>query len=290
MLEVTAWPRCWRCAARFGALLLVTASAAACSAGATPGERLPVPHVIEDSSLRAIVDRSGFTGVMVIRNLADGTERTVFGERADEGLIPASTYKILNSLIALETGVVQDAATVIPWDSTVRARTELNRDLTLAESFRVSAVPHYQELARRIGADRMQRYVDEAGYGNRTISGGLDTFWLTGDLRVSPREQVDLLERLYRDSLPFTAAAMETTRQLMLVERTDSHTLRAKTGWAQPAGGEQIGWWVGWVERGADAYVFAFALTSPGPDDRFGPARQQIAREILAELQILPAS
>lgn len=281
-----------RCKAtnRVARLILLAMSGAACAAEATPDERRPTPPVVEDSSLRAIVDRSGFEGTMVVRRMADRAERTVYGEIADRRLIPASTYKILNSLIALHTGVVLDTGTVIPWDSIVRARTELNRDLTLAESFRLSAVPHYQEVARRIGTERMQGHVDAARYGNRTISGGVDAFWLTGDLRISPREQVDLLERLYRDGLPFTHAAMQATRQMMLVEQTERYTLRAKTGWAQPSGGAQIGWWVGWVERGDDVHVFAIALTSPVPDPRFGPARQQVAREVLAALQILPAS
>ena len=115
---------------------------------------------------------------------------------AQQRFIPASTFKIFSALVALETGVIADISTVMPWDGVVRGRTELNQDLTLLEGFRLSAVPHFQALVREIGAQRMQQHIDAVGYGNRDISGGIDQFWLTGALRISPLEQVQFLQRL----------------------------------------------------------------------------------------------
>ena len=95
----------------------------------------------------------------------------------------------------------------------------------------------------------MQHFIDAVRYGNRDISGGIDKFWLTGGLRISPREQVDFLVRLYRGDLPFSATAMKIVREMMGTEETTKHTVRAKTGWAVLPEAENVGWWVGWVER-----------------------------------------
>src|SRR5690606_19650780 len=104
-------------------------------------------------------------------------------ELVDERFIPASTFKVFSSLVALETGVIESERSVITWDGIKRGRSEINRDLDLQTAFRLSAVPHFQDLVRRIGTERMQHYIDLVGYGNQRISGGLDQFWLTGDLR-----------------------------------------------------------------------------------------------------------
>ncbi len=208
-------------------------------------------------------------------------------ERIERKLIPASTFKILNSLIALETGVVADKAAVVSWDGVVTDRRELNRDLDLQTAFRLSSVSHFQELTRRIGMERMQQCIDDVGYGNRDISGSIDEFWLTGRLRISPREQIDFLQRLHRGDLPFSAVTMDTVREMMAVERTSNYVLRAKTGWAVLPDGDNVGWWVGWVESEDGVYFFATVLEAKAPNDTFGPAREDITRNVLVELGVL---
>src|SRR5688572_9600538 len=122
--------------------------------------------VRELPAARAALDSSGFEGTIVIYDLAREALSAGHAERIDRRLVPASTFKIFNSLVALETRVIRDQDAVIEWDHIVRDRTELNRDLDLQTSFRISAVPHYQELARRIGSKRMQQFIDEVAYGN----------------------------------------------------------------------------------------------------------------------------
>src|SRR5690606_37392427 len=122
---------------------------------------------------RQAIDATGFNGAMLIYDSRQNRYQAGHAERIDRQLVPASTFKIFNSLVALETGVVAGAETVIRWDGIVRERTELNRDLDFRTAFRISALPHYQELARRIGLDRMQQFIDTVGYGNRDLSGGI---------------------------------------------------------------------------------------------------------------------
>jgi beta-lactamase class D len=35
-------------------------------------------------------------------------------------------------------------------------------------------------------------------YGNQDISGGIDQFWLSSSLKISPKEQADFMEALYK--------------------------------------------------------------------------------------------
>src|SRR3977135_4644506 len=118
-------------------------------------------------------------------------------------MLPASTFKIPNSLIALETGVVVDPdKDVFKGDGVTRPIEAGNKDHTMRSAIAASAVPVYQEIARRIGEERMQKYVDLLDYGNRDIGGGLHQFWLTGNMRIDPIQQVDFVDRLRRGGLP----------------------------------------------------------------------------------------
>ena len=129
-------------------------------------------------------------GTFVLSNTE--TARTVCHnqERARTRFLPASTYKIPNTLIALETGVATGSNFPMAWDSTIAPRQPWwpeiwNQDHTLRTALTNSVVWYYQELARRIGAPRMQKYLDQFAYGNRNISGAIDQFWLSGGLRTS---------------------------------------------------------------------------------------------------------
>jgi len=243
--------------------------------------------VSEYAPAREIVDATGFAGTVLVYDLNRNEYLAGHAERVDRRLIPASTFKVFSSLAALETGVVADTQTIIPWDGVVRERTEINRDLDLRDAFRLSAVPHYQRLVRQIGEQRMQAMIDAVGYGNQDISGGIDRFWLSGGLRISPREQVDFLVRLYHDDLPFATQTMSQVKAIMINEQTDDYTLRAKTGWATLPQAQNVGWWVGWVERGDDVYFFAAALETTNPGDDFLATRIAVVRKTLQSLDIL---
>lgn len=235
---------------------------------------------------QAAIDASGFDGAMLIYDAAKNTYTGAYPELASQPFIPASTFKIFSTLVALETGVIEGKDSIIAWDGVTRSREEINEDLDLQSAFRVSAVPHYQHLVREIGDVRMQKYMDEAGYGNQDISGGIDQFWLTGGLRITASQQIEFLMRLYRDELPFSQKTMTTVKEIMEHEVHDNYLIRAKTGWGIPDGSSHFGWWVGWVEKGDNVYAFATVLTTQTPGDSFGAARIAITKKVLAELGI----
>lgn len=204
-----------------------------------------------------------------------------------QGFTPASTFKICNSLIGVETGVIADENFVIQWDGVKRQREEWNCDQDLKTAYKNSTVPYYQELARRVGAERMKQWLDNAAYGNGDTSGGIDRFWLRGGLRISPAQQLDFLQRLHREDLPFSKRSMAIVKKIMMEEENAAYTLRSKTGWGEQDG-MNIGWYVGYVTTADNVYFFATCLQARTPDDNFAANRKRITRRILAELDILP--
>jgi beta-lactamase class D len=146
---------------------------------------------------------------------------------------PASTYKICNSLIGLETRVIKDENFVIPWDSITRQNPNWNADHDLKTAFKNSTVWYYQELARRVGGQQMKYWLDKANYGNADTSGGIDKFWLTGGLRISPKAQIDFLKRLHDNQLPFSKRSVDIVKNIMIAKDTLNSVLRAKTGWGR---------------------------------------------------------
>jgi beta-lactamase class D len=188
-------------------------------------------------------------------------------ERSGEAQLPASTFKIPNSLIALETGVVEDPdKDVFKWDGIKRPIEAWNRDHTMRTAIAASAVPVYQEIARRIGEGRMQKYVDLFEYGNRNIGGGIDQFWLTGDLRIDPVQQVDFLDRLRRGALPISKRSQDLVRDILPVTQVGDSIIRTKSGLlGAEIGKPSLGWMVGWAEKGSSQTVFALNMDCREP-------------------------
>ncbi len=229
--------------------------------------------------------------------LDDGTVGTFVGYKVDDYLIiasdknrsgeaklPASTFKIPNSLIALETGVVGDPdKDIFKWDGVVRSIEGWNRDHTLRSAIAASAVPVYQEIARRIGQERMQKYVDLFDYGNRDIGGGIDQFWLTGNLRIDPVQQVDFVDRLRRGVLRVSTRSQELVRDILPVTRVGDTVIRAKTGLVGAETGKpSLGWLVGWAEKGSEQTVFALNMDCREP--RHIADRMKVAQQCLADI------
>ncbi|MBC2604862.1 class D beta-lactamase [Pelagicoccus albus] len=232
---------------------------------------------------KEILSETGYRGTILIYDLDHDTYHASGPAIADERFIPASTFKILSAQAALQSGVIANASTIIPWDGVVRGRQETNQDLDLTHAFRISAVPHFQSLVRKIGYDQMQAYIDSIPYGNQSIEGGIDKFWLTGKLRISPREQIQFLTNLYHNKLPFDQSVMDAVKEMLRNPEEPETQYFAKTGWATLENNLNVGWWVGWAVRDDRRLFFATVIESPNPADNFGLARIETTREALDE-------
>jgi beta-lactamase class D len=205
-------------------------------------------------------------------------------DRSGEAKLPASTFKIPNSLIALETGAVGDPdRDVFKWDGVTRSIEAWNRDHTMRTAIAASAVPVYQEIARRIGAERMQKYLDLLEYGNRDIGGGIDQFWLTGNLRIDPVQQVDFVDRLRRGVLALSKRSQDLVRDILPVTKVGETTIRVKSGLlGAELGQPSLGWMVGWAEKGSANTVFALNMDCREP--RHIADRMIITQQCLADI------
>ena len=230
-------------------------------------------------------DERGVTGTFVLfEPLRDRYQ--VFNEaRGRQRFLPASTFKVANALIGLETGAISDEREVFAWDGKPRLRRAWERDQTLATGMRDSTVWMFQEVARRTGKARMREWLERLEYGNADIGGGIDLFWLQGGLRISAFGQVGFLHKLSEGRLPATQRAQRLVRESMVAEKTRDHTLYAKTGTSGHIK-DPVAWWVGWIERKGRPVAY-FALNyRPRPSTPFD-ARFEIARAILREEGLL---
>jgi len=270
--------------ARCRAILLVTGCCAAfLAAGQTRAE-------VTAEAVRAAFD--GADGVLVLRDCQDGKE-TVFGSAAaaDRAFGPCSTFKIWNSLIGLEEGVIGDPDGAFwSWDGEERSFPAWNQDQTWRSAFASSCVPAFQELARKIGAERMQAWLDKLGYGNRDMAGRPDAFWLPRagqeTIMITPREQARMICRLLGGQLPVRAESVAQVVDVMKLAVTDRGSLHGKTG-SGLRGGEDgpssdadfdMGWLVGFVEGGGRKAAYACLVLGPG---RSSKDARRAAEEIL---------
>jgi len=204
-----------------------------------------------------------------------------------EQFTPSSIYKICNSLIGLETGIIKDENFIIKWDSVTRQNSNWNKDHDLKTAFRNSTVWYYQELARRVGEQKMKYWLDKANYGNADTSGGIDKFWLTGGLRISPKQQIDFLKRLHENQLPFSQRSVDIVKNIMIAKDTLDYVVRAKTGWCGQDN-KDIGWYVGYLETNNKVYYFANCIQSSDINNKdFANARIDIVYLILKELKLI---
>lgn len=246
-------------------------------------------NVKEDSSLKKYFDENNVTGTFGLFDNGTG-QFTIYNlsRFKDSAYLPASTFKIVNSLIGIETGRITNEKMPIKWDGVVRVfpggdtAYDWNRDMNMEEAFAASALPYFQEVARRIGKDTMQRWLDSLQYGNKQIGGAVDSFWINNTLKVTPDEQMGLVKRLYFAQLPFQKRTQEIVKKLMIRETNANYQLAYKTGLGFRENGNLLGWVVGWIEENKHPYFFVLN-TEGDKDAKMIAARMNVLKAILKE-------
>ncbi len=247
-------------------------------------------NVTQDKSLKKYFDENNVNGCFALMNNATG-KFVVYNLKRyrDSSYLPASTFKIINSLIGLQTGKISSDSMVIKWDGVKRRVDDWNKDLTMYEAFRVSAVNYYQEVARRIGKDTMQYWLNTVRYGAKNdtdkivIRTAIDSFWLDNSLKVTPDQELGVVKQLYFDQLPFFKTYQETVKRAMLFENNSNYRLGYKTGWGFTENNHAIGWVVGWIEENNHPYFFVLNIESPDRNYDMWKVRMKMLKDILKE-------
>jgi beta-lactamase class D len=244
-------------------------------------------NVKNDDTLKSYFDQHHVTGTFGLYD--NGTGQFLIYNLSrfkDSAFLPASTFKIVNSLIGVETGRIVNEKMLIKWDGIRRkfpngdTAFAWNKDLTMEEAFKVSALPYYQEVARRIGKDTMQRWLDSLKYGNHRIGGAIDSFWVNNSLKVTADEEMGLVKKLYFGQLPFQKRTQDIVKKVMVQENNANYTLAYKTGWGFRENGNALGWIVGWIEENRHPYFFAMNVEGPHETNML-PIRLDILKAIL---------
>lgn len=244
------------------------------------------PKEIPD--LKQIFDKFKVEGSILIYNQNDNTYCGHNLKRCNVAFCPASTFKIPNTLIAFETGVAT-AETVFEWDGQKRALPSWEKDMTIQEAFKVSGVPVYQEIARRIGVAKMKYYTSLLNYGDLDINAqNIDRFWLEGNSSITQYQQIYFLKKLYNLELPISVESMNQVKRIMQYEVGNGYAISGKTGWAVRQK-ENITWFVGYVEAKGNVYFFATNVASNADTDTksFAQIRIELTREVLKKLDII---
>lgn len=272
-------------------LLLVGCTGTGANTSAVVGTSAPVAVASPDLSPLF----KDTVGCFVLYDLKQNRYTRHNEARCRERFSPKSTFKIPNSLIGLETGVIGGADFVIPWDRakypdegwTAEPFTHWKRDHDLRSAFKYSVLWYYREIAKRAGAQRMKEFVNKLEYGNRDTSGELERFWLNETLKISADEQLEFLKKLYAGKLPVSRRSIDIVKEIMVQESAPDYKLSAKTGGGPRSAGVVIGWYVGYVEARGNVYFFAMNIDGPNylaiRDKRIA-----LTRRVLAHLGVLP--
>ncbi len=226
-----------------------------------------------DKDIENIFKKTKINGTIVLSSLKDNKEYISNNSRAIKRYIPASTFKIPNTLIALEEMVIKDQYEIIKWDGIKRFYEPWNKDQTLQSAISISCVWCYQKLAKKIGNDKYLYYLKKLHYGNEKTGSDVSTFWLEGDIKISAIEQIEFLKKLYENNLPFKQKYMDITKEILTVEKTDKYIIKAKSGWSG-----KIGWYVGYVETKNNIWFFALNADIKKEELKY---RKQIVMESL---------
>lgn len=258
------------CRAALSVLMVTAVGVAACS----PEQKALLPgaakgQAINAEALNRIVDASfgGQGTCLTLTDRATGAQVYVYGSNATcrRPLPPCSTFKIVNSLIGLDEGVIKPDE-VVKWDGKSQAVKSWETDANLQTAFKRSMVPWFQKVARQIGHDTYAKRLKAMDYGSGDPAGPVDQFWLGpeagGGLTISTRQQTDFLNRLYTGRLSTNPLTTATVAKIMIDETRGSSVMSGKTGTCSSLadGSRNVGWWVGRLYSPERDLVFAVSM------------------------------
>lgn len=244
---------------------------------------------VQMNSLQGILDSADVAGAILIFDPQEDTYYANSFEMANEGHLPASTFKIPNSIIALELGTVEDDSTMLLWDGQPRLFDIWEKDMTFREAFTASCYPCYQELTVRAGYQAMKNELKKLKYPSMIFDSlTLHEFWLEGESKVNCYEQIEFLYNFNSHSLPISDRTHNLVKDMMVLSRKAEYTLFGKTGWSI-TDNVNNGWFVGFLEVGPRHYYFSTNITPKESFDMqlFPRIRRTVTEDALSELKLL---
>ncbi len=209
---------------------------------------------------------------------------------AQKQTLPASTFKILNSLIALDSKVITDKNEILKWNGTIhefggKPMHSWNKDTDLKEAYKNSTIWYYVNIADKVGRRKYKRIFKKIEYGNNNFGEQGTDFWNYGNFGVSPVNQINFLVMLYENQLPFSQENIDKVKNIMISETDQLGVFRDKTGWAVKDE-QNIGWWIGYLTTKDNVYFFATRIVQDVAikNTNFSECRKSITKKILTDI------
>lgn len=221
----------------------------------------------------------GYKGSFTLYNPSDDSWQIYNPEDSRTRISPDSTYKLYNSLFALETGIISSKDSSMAWNKMTYPFDAWNQDQNLDSAMKNSVNWYFQNLDQKMGLPVIEKYISQINYGNQDLSGGLSEYWVESSLKISPVEQVELLKKLYYNEFGFSEESIETVKNSMLISKNDEFTLYGKTGTGSIEDKDCNGWFIGFIERDGSASFFATNIQ--GEDGASGRLASKISQEVL---------
>ncbi|MBN1952176.1 MAG: class D beta-lactamase [Bacteroidales bacterium] len=248
--------------------------------------QLNAQNIIQ-KDFKSSFDAYGVKGCFALYDPVESVTYQYNPERCDSGFLPASTFKIPHSVIALEEGVISDTNELIPWNGYEWPTEVWNQDQTMSTAIKYSCIWAYFTIAEQIPIEKYQEYMEAFDYGNKDLSGPPTRFWLGGPFRISVNQQLLFLQKFYTYALPVSRESIDRVKPLIIFEQNDDYMWSGKTGSGRITDTKFIFWLVGYLEKEGRPYYYALNFT--GWDlEKLGHARYEIARSIFRELELMP--
>lgn len=218
---------------------------------------------------------NGFTDEIVLE----------MGPHINERISPYSTFKITLSLMGYDAEILKDEKTPT-WDFQEGYDDFLEPwkgPQTPQSWMKYSCVWYSKILALQLGLEKIQSYLTSIEYGNGDMSGGLaqpgptKVAWINSSLKISPKEQVDFIQKMISGQLPISPKAIQMTKLLLFKEESpEGWKLFGRTGY---------GWFVGWIEKDHNFFPFAYHINAQeiNPDQRIQRVKQLLLRSNVIE-------
>lgn len=216
---------------------------------------IPIAVSAEERKIEDLYASHHIDGSLIIESL-EGKTKHRYNVNDQASFVPASTFKIPNTLIILEEGLIKGPLEIIKWDGKEREYAPWNQDQTLKSAFQYSCVWCYQRYALKVGDKKYRDYLRQFNYGNRLTGSDVTRFWLDGELRASTQDQIDFLRKLYVEDLPVQKAHIQTLKGMMLSDDNAGYKMWSKTGWSG-----KDGWFVGYLLADGQTWFFANHIT-----------------------------
>ncbi|WP_338754824.1 BlaR1 family beta-lactam sensor/signal transducer [Bacillus sp. FJAT-52991] len=223
----------------------------------------------------------GYEGSFVLYDHSAQQYRIYNEEKSTLRVSPDSTYKIYSALFALESNVISPEESTLSWDGTEQPYDAWNMDQDLSSALQKSVNWYFQELDRKTGFETIQSNLQDIKYGNCNASGGLGEFWHESSLKISPVEQVQLLQAFYNNQFGYEGMNIQAVKEALLLEKNEEARLSGKTGTGTVNGKNINGWFIGYVETKNNTYFFATNIQNE--DDASGSKAVEITLSILKD-------